>query len=93
MNVHAEKQASFLFRLRSQDTPTGVSNDTLDALMQKTGLSKTEVTHLALRNLADAYLPHYERDDAALTPAQIQTIREESPAGEVPEESFTMTLL
>ncbi|WP_350313536.1 hypothetical protein OHJ28_07855 [Dickeya fangzhongdai] len=92
MNVHAEKQASFLFRLRSQDTPTGVSGETLDALMQKTGLSKTEVTHLALRSLADAYLPHYGRDEGALTTAQIQKIREASTSRDVPEESYTMTL-
>lgn len=43
MNVHAEKQASFLFRLRSQDTPTGVSNETLDALMQKPAWAKQKL--------------------------------------------------
>jgi hypothetical protein len=49
MDVTAEKHAgSFLLRLRKKDTPTGVSSSTIEALMSLTGLSKTEVTHLAL---------------------------------------------
>ena len=89
MPLNAENKAgSFLFRLRSKDTPTGVSAETLDKLMQETGLSKTEVTHLALRNLANSYLPAYEPDDGALTEAQYQHIREASNATDVPDDSF-----
>lgn len=93
MNLNAENKASsFLFRLRSKDTPTGVSADTLDKLMQETGLSKTEITHLALRNLANVYLPYYEPDDGPLTEAQYQRINEVSTAADIPEESFTEKL-
>ncbi|NIG21291.1 MULTISPECIES: hypothetical protein [Pantoea] len=93
MNLNAENKAnSFLFRLRSKDTPTGVSAVTLDKLMQETGLSKTELTHLALRNLANEYLPYYEPDDGPLTDAQIQRINEVSKAADIPEESFTEKL-
>ncbi|MCP1438680.1 hypothetical protein J3D56_002116 [Erwinia persicina] len=93
MNLNAETKAnSFLFRLRSKDTPTGISAGTLDRLMQETGLSKTELTHLALRNLADEYLPYYAQDDGPLSDAQIQRINEVSKAAEIPEESFTEKL-
>ena len=93
MITKAEKQTdSFLFRLRKQDTPTGISGVTLQALIEITGLSKTELAHFALRKLADAYLPSYEKDEGALTPAQIQYIRSASPATETPEECFTQRL-
>lgn len=89
MQISSEKQASsFLFRLRSQDTPNGISSDTLDKLIQETGLSKTDVLHYALRKMADEYLPHYEADDADLTEAQIQYLRDTSPANDIPEERF-----
>jgi hypothetical protein len=93
MNLTTEKQAdSFLFRLRSQDTPTGISANTLKQLIDETGLSKTEVLHLALRLFANTRLPYYEPDDAALTGAQIQYLRETSPANDIPEERFTNRL-
>lgn len=92
MNSTAEKTGSFLLRLRKQDTPTGVSNLTIEQLMKQTGLSKTEVTHLALRQMADRYLPKYEEDDGPLTPAQISTIRQMSTASDIPEERFTERL-
>ncbi|QFH68106.1 hypothetical protein FR773_26105 (plasmid) [Leclercia adecarboxylata] len=89
MNISTEKQASsFLFRLRSQDTLNGVSDETLNALIKETGLNKTEVLHLALRKLADEYLPSYEAEDADFTDAQIQYLRDNSPVKHIPEERF-----
>ncbi|MBZ3802417.1 hypothetical protein K9O81_18785 [Leclercia adecarboxylata] len=89
MNISTEKQASsFLFRLRGQDTPTGISSDTFEKLIQETGLSKTDLLHLALRKMADEYLPRYELDDADITEAQIQYLRDISPAKNIPEERF-----
>lgn len=92
MNLTAEKAESFLLRLRKQDTPTGVSGTTIELLMQQTGLSKTEVAHLALRQMADRYLPKYELDDGPLTPDQISAIRAASSATNIPEERFTERL-
>ncbi|MBB49287.1 MAG: hypothetical protein CMK88_00900 [Pseudomonadales bacterium] len=92
MNATAEKTDSFLLRLRKQDTPTGVSSSTIELLMQKTGLSKTEIAHLALRELANRYLPTYERDDQQLTQAQIASIRAASSATDTPDELFTERL-
>lgn len=93
MSLNAEKQSeSFLLRVRKQDTPTGVSSSTLELLMKQTGLSRTEVVHLALRQLADRYLPRYELDDGPLTDAQIAAIRSASPATNIPEERFTQRL-
>lgn len=87
--MNTEKQpGSLLLRLRSQDTPTGVSDETLNLLVQALGLSKTDVVHLALRTMADNYLPTYEPDDEQLTPAQIQIIRDASEATAIPEERF-----
>jgi len=89
MNLTTDKQAtSFLFRLRSQDTPTSVSANTFERLIKEMGLSKTDVLHLALKKLADEYLPAYEADDADLTDAQIQYLRETSPAKDIPEELY-----
>lgn len=93
MTLTAEKQPeSFLLRVRKQDTPTGVSSSTIELLMEQTGLSKTEVVHLALRKLADTYLPKYELDDGPLTSAQIAAIRSASHATNIPEERFTKRL-
>ncbi len=93
MNVVAEKHVeSFLLRLRKKDTPTGVSNITIESLMDLTGLTKTEVTHLALRQMADRYIPRYEKDDGPLTVQQIDAIRDASSATNIPEESFNERL-
>ena len=92
MNLTTEKPESILLRLRKQDTPTGVSNSTIDLLMSQTGLSKTEVIHFALRQLADRYLPKYELDDGPLTEAQHAAIRSASPASNIPEERITRRL-
>lgn len=94
MTVHVvKKTGDFVLRLREKDTPNAISGITLEALMTVTGMTKTELAHLALRKLADAYLPHYEKDDGPLTTAQIQAIREASTASGKSEERFNKTLL
>lgn len=87
-----KNSTSFLLRLRKQDTPTGISSTTIGLLMELTGLSKTEVAHLALREMANRYLPKHELDDGPLTPAQISAIHTASTATEIPEERFTQRL-
>lgn len=93
MAVSPEKSTgSFLVRLRKQDTPTGVTPATIELLSEQTGLTKTEVVHLALRQFADRHLPRYEPDDGPLTKAQLDAIRAASPASQTPEERFTERL-
>ncbi|WP_282348061.1 hypothetical protein [Pseudomonas sp. PS01301] len=92
MTLTAENAGSVLLRYRKQDTPTGVSSSTIDLLAQQTGLSKTEVIHLALRQMADRCLPKYELDDGPLTDAQHAAIRAASRATNIPEERFTKRL-
>jgi hypothetical protein len=92
MTLTAEKSENVLLRLRKQDTPTGVSGETIELLIKQTGLSKTEVIHLALRQFADRCLPKYELDDGPLTDAQILAIRAASPATNIPRERFTKGL-
>jgi len=91
-NGKSKQDSGFLLRLRSQDTPTGVSETTVEKLMEVTGLNRTELVHLALKEMANRYLPFYEQDDAPLTPEQIQSIRQSSSASATPEESFTERL-
>ncbi|EOC1301933.1 hypothetical protein ACR2RQ_000048 [Cronobacter dublinensis] len=94
MTVHVvKKTGDFVLRLREKDSPNAISGYTLEALMTVTGMTKTELAHLALRKLADAFLPHYEKDEGPLSAAQIQTIRELSTASDIPEERFTKSLL
>lgn len=94
MTVHVvKKTGDFVLRLREKDTPSAISGFTLDALMTVTGMTKTELAHLALRKFADSVLPHYEKDDGPLTTAQIRAIRELSTATDVPEERFTKSLI
>ncbi|GJJ05736.1 hypothetical protein RugamoR64_62740 [Duganella rhizosphaerae] len=93
MPKDAPKPASqFLLRLRERDTPTGVSEATVEKLMKATGLSKTEVAHLALKQMAGRYLPFYEQDDGPLTLAQLRAIREASSATDTPEAQFTQRI-
>ena len=88
----AKPAPGFLLRLRKRDTPTGVSEATVEKLMAVTGLSKTELAHLALKQMANRYLPFYEQDDGPLTIAQIRAIRKASTATDTPEEQFTQRI-
>jgi hypothetical protein len=92
MSLSGDKSENVLLRLRKQDTPTGVSIETVELLIKQTGLSKTEVIHLALRQMADRCLPKYELDDGPLTDAQIAAIRAASPATAISKERFTKGL-
>jgi hypothetical protein len=87
--AHVDKSESFLLRLRNQDTPTGVSGATIKMLMERTGLNRTEIAHLALRQMANRYLPQYEMDNGPLTAKQSAAIRANSTASSTPDESFS----
>ncbi|WP_225789612.1 hypothetical protein [Pseudomonas sp. Marseille-P8916] len=90
--AQADKAETFLVRLRPQDTPSGVSLSTIEMLMSQTGLNRTDVVHLALRELANRWLPKYEEDDGQLSDAHYQAIRAASTATDTPEELFTQRL-
>ena len=93
MNGEASKQAAgFLFRFRKQDTPTGVSEETVNKLIDATGLTRAELVHFALRQMANQYLPFYEADEGPLAAEQIQAIRAASSATNTPEEEFSERL-
>ena len=92
MTLTADKPDNVLLRLRKQDTPTGVSSETIELLTKQSGMSKTEVIHLALRQYADRTLPKYEMDDGPLTDAQFAAIRVASPATSIPRERFSKGL-
>lgn len=90
--AHVDKTESFLLRLCNQDTPTGISGATIKMLMERTGLNRTEITHLALRQMANQYLPQYEMDNGPLTVKQSGAIRARSTASNTPDENFSERL-
>lgn len=74
---------SVLIRLREKDSIIGVSANTLDRLCRTMGLNKTEVTHLALRKMAELWNivepePWYEADDGPFTEQQWAEIKKHS---------------
>lgn len=89
----ATKTSDFLFRLRDNDSPSAISKATLAALMEVTGMTKTELTHLALRKMANNYLPRYEEDNGPLTNEQLLSIRAQSTASDISEEHFESSLI
>lgn len=84
---------NFLFRLRDNDTPIAISKTTMNALMELTGMTKTDLTHLALRKMANNYLPRYEGDNGGLTNEQLLSIRAQSTASDISEEHFESSLI
>jgi hypothetical protein len=84
-----DKSESFRLSFRSQDTPTAISSATFRMLMKRTGLNHTEIAHLALRQMANQYLPHYEMDNGPVTAKQSAAIRAHSTALNTPDESFS----
>lgn len=93
MTVVTEKKTdSFLLRLRPKDTPTGVSVGTFNTLTDLTGLTKTELTHLALREYADRQMRRYEDDDGPLTAPQLRKINEISRVKHIDDAEFDALL-
>ncbi len=75
------KPASLLFRLRSTDTPSGISGQTLANLAAFLGLPETQVIHQALRKLAAEVLPAYEADDGAVSDRMMKALKKRSAQG------------
>ena len=70
-----------VFRFRDADTRFGVSRRTTTRLAKQLGLTETEVIHFAIAQLAREQLPAYASDDAALTPEQMDRIKQMEPQG------------
>lgn len=77
----ARLRQGIVFRFRDVDTRFGVSRRTTARLAQQLGMTETEVIHFAIAQLAHEQLPSYEPDDAALTPKQLQRIKQLEPQG------------
>ena len=70
-----------VFRFRDVDTRFGVSRSTTTRLAKQLGMTETEVIHFAIAQLAQAQLPAYAPDDAALTRKQLERIKRLEPQG------------
>lgn len=73
------KQKTLLFRLRSDDSPNGVSANTLKKLSEVLDLPETQVIHQALRKLADDFIPAYEADDGPVSDATLSALKAREP--------------
>ena len=69
------------FRYRTVDSPSGVTRKTAKRLAEHLGVDETQAIHLALHELAAKVLPQYERDEGALTVAQMRQIKKRVPQG------------
>ena len=70
------KSGQIAFRYRAIDSATGIARETAKRLAERLGVDETQVTHIALHNLAVRMLPQYEMDDVALTAAQFDQIKQ-----------------
>lgn len=77
----ARLRQGMVFRFRDADTRFGVSRRTTTRLAKQLGMTETEVIHYAIAQLAREQLPAYEPDDAALTPKQVERIKQLEPQG------------
>lgn len=80
-SARARTRQGMVFRFRDADTRFGVSRRTTARLAKQLGMTETEVIHFAIAQLARDQLPGYEPDDAALTPKQLQRIKQLEPQG------------
>lgn len=69
-------QQAVLVRLRKQDSPYGVTRDTLQRLAKTLHLKVSEVVHVALAECAKANLPRYAIDNGPLTSKEHERIAE-----------------
>jgi hypothetical protein len=67
------------FRYRPYDSATGVTRSTAKKLAETLGVDETQEIHLALHELAVKLLPQYEADEGALTPIQLNQIKNLAP--------------
>ena len=77
----ARLRQGIVFRFRNADTRFGVSRRTTTRLAKQLGMTETEVIHFAIAQLAREQLPAYAPDDAALTPEQLERIKQLEPQG------------
>ena len=67
--------SNLLLKLKSKNSPYGVTRETLKALAEEMDISETMVVHLAIAQFAKEVLPAYEMDDAPLSAADVALIR------------------
>ncbi|WP_447868533.1 hypothetical protein [Rahnella aceris] len=85
-----KKADSFLLRFKEEDSINGITSETFENLIDATGMSKTELVHLALIGMVDKFIPAYEQDDGPLTEAQFRLLNETTQTQQEPDESFEM---
>ena len=56
-------KSQILLAFKQQDTPTGVTRETVKQMAEVTGLNETAIIHLALARMAQETIPMYEPDD------------------------------
>lgn len=72
---------TLLFRLRTTDSPNGISARTLRQLARVFGVPETQVIHQALRKLASEVIPAYEADDGPVSDHMFRVLKAREPHG------------
>jgi hypothetical protein len=72
---------TLLFRLRTIDSPNGISARTLRQLARVFGVPETQVIHQALRKLASEFIPAYEADDGPVSDHMFRALKAREPHG------------
>jgi hypothetical protein len=70
---------TLLFRLRTTDSPNGISARTLKQLARVFGVPETQVIHQALRKLASEFIPAYEADDGPVSDHVFKALKDREP--------------
>jgi len=77
----AVRSKTLLFRLRSVDSPNGISARTLKQLALVFGVPETQIIHHALRKLANEFIPAYEADDGPVSDRMLEALKAHEPQG------------
>jgi hypothetical protein len=64
-----------LLKFRDNNSPYGISRETLKAMSKELDVAETMVVHLALAAFASEVLPMYEPDDGPLSKGDLDWVR------------------
>jgi hypothetical protein len=81
--IMAKNSHQIAFRYREADGPTGVTRETTQRLARALGVDETQAIHMALRELTNRTLPHYEQDDGPVSRQLVRAL--EKSAGPPPK--------
>ena len=71
-------KSQILLAFKQQDTPTGVTRETVKQMAEATGLNETALMYMGRAKRAQDAVPEYGRDDGPLTSGQTKALQQEA---------------